>query len=493
MRITLLSPHRSTLATCCFAILLGTVNAQSGAAPGPAKPTIDTPVYLAPGMQMPSGQVVRVELEHQQCLTDEMHALVDAEADANVALLAVDRPELLDHSRGGRPLFVWPTRAKADFDDYGYYTVNFLYDHAPAPNSLQDYSCGTRTYDWSTGNHRGTDIILWPYAWRNMQEELMEVVAAAPGTIVIRRDGFSDVNCAIDGNGNWNGYVIQHEDGSRAWYMHFTNGGISEKGVGETVEAGEFLGIAGSSGSSNWPHLHFEVRRGNGSYIDPWDGPCNSTNPGESWWDEQQPVMVPWINRISTHTSIRHDYDCPNPEVTYEEEFFNNGDSLVLKLFYRDLDFNSVTNLSVIGPTGQNVMAWNFTSPWAFGATTYAYWTNIITASWLPGQYTFRAVFDGRTYERTFYVGTAAGIANSHRSNVTIQPNPTSGIFMLDGLDNTDNEGRILVRDALGRTVLSERFRGEQQVLDMSGYAAGHYLVELRSQKGASTLRLVLE
>jgi len=87
----------------------------------------------------------------------------------------------------------------------------------------------------------------------------------------------------------------------------------------------------------------------------------------------------------------------PNPEETYEEEYFNNGDSLVLKLHYRDLDFNAVTNLSVVGPSGQNVMAWNFTSPWVFGATSYAYWTNLVDASWLPGQYAFKAVFDGRT------------------------------------------------------------------------------------------------
>lgn len=493
MRQTRLSPHPSILSACFLVILLGGVHAQSGAVHGSAKPTIDTPIHIAPDLQLPSGQVVRVDLGHPQCLTDEMHALIDAEADANVAMLALERPELLDHSRGGRPLFVWPTRAKADYDDYGYYTVNFLYDHASAPGTLQDYSCGTRTYDWSTGNHKGTDIILWPYAWRYMQEEVMEVVAAAAGTIVIRRDGYSHVNCNIDGNGNWNGYVIQHEDGSRAWYMHFTNGGISDKIVGETVEAGEYLGIAGSSGSSNWPHLHFEVRRGNGTHIDPWDGSCNSTNPGESWWAEQQPVMVPWINRISTHTSIRHDYDCPNPEETYEEEFFNNGDSLVLKLYYRDLDFNAVTNLSVIDPTGQPMFQWDFTSPWGFGATTYAYWPNTITAAWPPGQYIFRAVFDGRTYERVFYVGTAASVPERGTEAFMLVPNPTEGLVTLTGLQGLSNNDHVLVREATGRIVHSERVVSTSQTIDLGSLASGIYLVEVHLGNSVHTQRLVVE
>jgi murein DD-endopeptidase MepM/ murein hydrolase activator NlpD len=493
MRPTLCSPLRSLSTAGYFTVLLCSAQAQSGVVRETALSTVDTPTHVAPGMQLPSGKVVRVDLGHPQCLTDEVFALIDAEADANVAALGLERPELLDHSRGGTPLFNWPTRPKAGFDDYGYYTVNFLYDHATAPGTLQDYNCGTRTYDWSSGNHRGTDIILWPYAWRNMQEELMEVVAAAAGTIVIRRDGYSDVNCAIDGNGNWNGFVIQHEDGSRAWYMHFTNGGISDKEVGETVEAGEWLGIAGSSGSSNWPHLHFEVRLGNGSYIDPWDGPCNSTNPGESWWAEQQPNKVPWINHISTHNSIRHDNDCPNVEETYEQESFDIGDSLILKLHYRDLDLNAVTSLSVIGPSGQPFLAWDFTSPWAFGATTYAYWQYVIDNAWAPGTYIFKAVLDGRTYERVFYVGTAAGIADPQQQTFSLQPNPARTNVVLDGLSTPFPEDHLVLREASGRLVRTQRITATREVLDLAGLAPGIFLVEVWNGGSRSVGRLVLE
>ncbi len=456
-------------------------------------PTVDTPLYLAPGTSMPRGEVVRVELEPQECLSAEAFALINAEADANVALLAIERPELLDHSRGGRPAFVWPTRAKDGFDDYGYYTVNFLYDHNPAPNSLKDYSCGTRTYDWFGGNHKGTDIILWPYPWLRMQEEVMEIVAAASGTIVNRRDGNYDLACSINGSGTWNGYVIEHEDGSRAWYLHFKNGSISEKMVGETVEAGEYLGLAGSSGSSNWPHLHLEVFTGIGNSIDPWDGVCNSTNPGESWWAEQQAVKVPWINQISTHSSIRHDSNCPTPEVTYEEENFNNGDSLILKLFYRDLDFNSVTNLNIVGPSGTPFSAWNFTSPWSFSPTTYAYWTYIVDQSWPTGAYTFSAVFDGHSYEHEFFVGTAVSVAEQRATAFELHPNPAAQEVFISGIPPSGTPVQLTLRDAMGRSVKSQLAMGDRQRLDLSLVSNGIYLIEMESSSFRETQRLVVQ
>ncbi len=456
-------------------------------------PTVDTPLYLAPGTSMPHGEVVRVELEPQECLSAEAFALINAEADANVALLAIERPELLDHSRGGRPAFIWPTRAKDGFDNYGYYTVNFLYDHNPAPNSLKDYSCGTRTYDWFGGNHKGTDIILWPYPWLRMQEEVMEIVAAASGTVVNRRDGNYDLACSINGSGTWNGYVIEHEDGSRAWYLHFKNGSLSEKMVGETVAAGEYLGLAGSSGSSNWPHLHFEVFTAIGNSIDPWDGACNSTNPGESWWAEQQAVKVPRINHISTHNSRQHFNNCPTPEVTYEEDVFNNGDSLVLKLHYRDLDFNSVTDLNIVGPDGTPFQTWNFTSPWAFSATTYAQWINIVDASWPTGAYTFNAVLDGITYEHQFQVGTSIGVAEQNLAAFELHPNPAAQEVFLSGIPTSGMPVLLTLRDAIGRIVHGQQVVAEHQRLDLSALSNGIYLIQLEGSTFKASQRLVVQ
>jgi hypothetical protein len=47
--------------------------------------------------------------------------------------------------------------------------------------------------------------------------------------------------------------------------------------------AGAPLGLVGSSGNSNWPHLHFEVPRASLA-VDPFNGPCGA---GASMWQSQ--------------------------------------------------------------------------------------------------------------------------------------------------------------------------------------------------------------
>ena len=49
-----------------------------------------------------------------------------------------------------------------------------------ASTALKDFMCGRRTYD----GHRGIDFTLFPYAWRMMDGGEVEIVAAAPGSIV---------------------------------------------------------------------------------------------------------------------------------------------------------------------------------------------------------------------------------------------------------------------------------------------------------------------
>ncbi len=59
--------------------------------------------------------------------------------------------------------------------------------------------------------------------------------------------------------------IIDHSDGLETLYAH-----LSEQLVagGQTVEAGEAIGLGGNTGRSTGPHLHFETRLG-GSAIDP--------------------------------------------------------------------------------------------------------------------------------------------------------------------------------------------------------------------------------
>ncbi|MBO0515448.1 M23 family metallopeptidase, partial [Streptomyces beijiangensis] len=59
--------------------------------------------------------------------------------------------------------------------------------------------------------------------------------------------------------------IVTSPDGTETWYCHLS----STKLRSGSVKAGDVIAYSGSSGNSTGPHLHFEVRPGGGSAIDP--------------------------------------------------------------------------------------------------------------------------------------------------------------------------------------------------------------------------------
>ncbi|QNE75489.1 peptidoglycan DD-metalloendopeptidase family protein [Streptomyces finlayi] len=59
--------------------------------------------------------------------------------------------------------------------------------------------------------------------------------------------------------------IVTAADGTETWYCHLSSTRIRSG----SVQAGDTIGYAGDSGNSTGPHLHFEVRPGGGSAIDP--------------------------------------------------------------------------------------------------------------------------------------------------------------------------------------------------------------------------------
>ena len=137
--------------------------------------------------------------------------------------------------------FIFPLRATNNFEGYNFYTTNDFVDHAIGPDSL-DYNCGDRTFNVPNGeDHEGTDYYLAPFPWHMMENESVEIVAAAEGFILVRKDGKDDQNCG--GNpedaSNWNGVVILHSDFSLLYYIHMKDGSVTDKKQGEFVSQGE--------------------------------------------------------------------------------------------------------------------------------------------------------------------------------------------------------------------------------------------------------------
>ena len=431
-------------------------------------------IAVSASAQQPKVAFHPVEFEKTECITDSQRQEVRQQNALNKQQILQNNPEAFQH-KGGSPLFIFPIRPKAGFDDYGYYSVNNYVDHDLTPNgNLLDYECGQRTYDWGNGNHEGTDYVLWPYPWKRMQEQLMEVVAAAPGVIINKRDGFFDLNCVNNGNPNWNGVIIEHADGSQAWYWHFKDGAITSKNIGDSVAEGEYLGAAGSSGSSVVPHLHFEIYDANDNLIDPYEGPCNDMNPN-SWWANQPEYYQPTINRLSTHNTQTFDDDCGVVENTYEELNFEPGEELVFRIFYRDIQTNSETHIIFRKPDGTVLYDWVFASPWPFYPQAWAQWNFNVDNTWPDGVYNIEVEFGGNSYETIFGVNTTLGIEDEVLNKMVLYPNPTNSQLFLESKEPIES---ILVYDLAGRKVQTLKPNATKAEMDLSALSSGIYLIK---------------
>lgn len=280
-------------------------------------------------------------------------------------------------------------------------------DHDPAyPDALRDYRCGARTYDTAGGyNHAGTDFLLWPFPWRTMDEERAEVIAAAPGVIALREDGHYDRQCAAGGQ-RANMVFVRHADGTVAWYLHLKQGSLTPKAVGDSVEAGERLGLVGSSGSSTTPHLHLELRDSQGGLLDPFAGPCNPTT-SVSRWQVQPPYDDPALNRLHAAAAPPESAPCPQPGQPHQRDVFRHGERLYAIAYYRDLLPGARTDLRLRRPDGSLYRAWSADVPSGAlrAAASYRYWAHDLPLSGAEGVWRLEADFGGATQATTFRLG----------------------------------------------------------------------------------------
>jgi hypothetical protein len=141
-------------------------------------------------------------------------------------------------------------------------------DHDPGP-AVRDYACGRLTGD----GHKGTDFAIRDQA---AMVAGVEVRAAAAGVVDGLRDGMPDQRLepadleALGGRSCGNGIRLDHGDGWSTWYCHLRRGSLMVQ-EGDRVVAGQPLALVGLSGETSFPHLHFDVRQGEGA-VDPFVG-----------------------------------------------------------------------------------------------------------------------------------------------------------------------------------------------------------------------------
>jgi murein DD-endopeptidase MepM/ murein hydrolase activator NlpD len=147
--------------------------------------------------------------------------------------------------------------------------VQQLPDVDPGHGTL-DPLCGQATYEGHTG---------WDIRLRSLSDIAQDVpvIAVADGTISRIRDGVPDqiLDAANDlprmsGRECGNGVVIDHQGAISSQYCHLKNGSLTVR-PGVNVRRGERIGSIGSSGLSEFPHVHLSVRL-NGKLVEPLTG-----------------------------------------------------------------------------------------------------------------------------------------------------------------------------------------------------------------------------
>ncbi|RVU14466.1 M23 family metallopeptidase [Methylobacterium oryzihabitans] len=235
--------------------------------------------------------------------------------------------------------------------------VQHYVDHDPS-SGARDHACGPRTYD----GHDGTDFRLTtrPEAARGPGT----VLAAADGRVLRTRNDAPDVSVRETGRGAvagvecGNGLVIAHADGDETQYCHLAKGSLRVR-PGDRVAAGQPLGQVGLSGATEFPHLHFTLRR-NGRTIDPFApglaaGSCTAAASLDgSLWNEAARRALAY--RAGTVLNAGF---APGPVTMEAVEGEAVGavprdpDALVAWIRAIGLDTGDVQRLSLAGPDGR--------------------------------------------------------------------------------------------------------------------------------------------
>lgn len=155
---------------------------------------------------------------------------------------------------GRRPFRQWfvPTIAR------GRAGVGSAYGPGACSGSLTG-AVGTGGFIWPTANHYVSGNDYW-------SGHLAIDIAAGAGAPVWAADSGVVVFAGWSTVGYGNMVMIDHGNGWQTLYAHLSQVNVS---CGQSVGQGQLIGLAGSTGNSTGPHLHFETRF-QGGFVNPW-------------------------------------------------------------------------------------------------------------------------------------------------------------------------------------------------------------------------------
>jgi len=340
------------------------------------------------------GGAAHYNTPQRKCLSDSQRASIKEQLNENVKQLR-EAGLLKTISDEAIVSFEFPLRENAALNFSNFYGISNYVDQDASTNIL-DYNCNAKSYN----GHRGTDFFTWPFPWYLYENDLVDVIAAASGTIIYKQDNEFDQHCQWNNQNQWNAVYIQHVDGSVAWYGHLKANSLTTKSVGSTVAQGEYLGVVASSGVSDGPHLHLEIYDNFNNLIDPYQGNCNGLN-NSSWWQAQLPHTQPRINAALTHGAPPVN-DCPlMNEATNFENNFAPGETIYMGAYYTDQIEGQTATLTVRTPNLSVYWTWEQTFEQSFNASWW-WWSGILPEGVPFGTWRFDITLNGEAVIHPF-------------------------------------------------------------------------------------------
>ncbi len=191
------------------------------------------PPYNGIVVEVTSGQTWRKLGEQYQVRADVLFELNGCQSPGNLAFIPV-----VNGKRHRATIAKSPSQPRGDARNQ---TMQMGSYPLSIPGKLAlPYGWQINPVDKEVFFHSGIDLLA---------NQGTNVQAIAPGTVVLAKEQGSYGNLVI----------INHSGGLQSRYAHL--GGINVK-VGQQVQAGDLLGVVGTTGAPNFkqPHLHFEVR-----------------------------------------------------------------------------------------------------------------------------------------------------------------------------------------------------------------------------------------
>lgn len=343
-----------------------------------------------------------------------------------------------------------------------------------------DHSCGTKSYD----GHQGTDFVIRNFS---QMDSGVYVFAADDGVVTFVLDTLFDRNKTAISGGFGNYICIKHDNLFYTYYAHLKKYSALVH-AGDSVHAGDTIGMVGSSGYTSDPHLHFEVWYDSLYNWDPFSGVCG--NP-ETLWIEP----LPYENDFGII-----DYDCNNfiptldtlkERLPSQKTFTYPSDSIINFWMqgYGVLE-NDVSEVKWITPDGFEYYTYSYThtTDWWY----YYFWCYIpINEETQPGIWKIQYIVNDEVkIEDSIEV-----LAYTPLSEVTSQQyfiyTSENGNIILRWKEAPDTATNIYLYDIAGRVVFEDIIPPFTQQYEISntGLTGSVYFIKIDNYK---TSKLIL-